>query len=737
MLYGFDDYTLDTQERTLVRRGVVIPLTPKVFETLLVLVKNHDHVMSKDDLLSSIWPEAFVEEANLTQNISVLRKALGGADHGRSYIATFSGRGYKFLEPVVVEEHRPAPVSGVSGRAAAVGLFRNASLPQHTSRKRGRRLAYLASSAVALLTAIVLAFIAVHRERPRAVLVPATLDPGWGPTGAIRTAVRMAGAQYQPVWSPDGEQLAFAHSEPDGHTSAIYVQRVGQMHPRDITSGSGEYSSPVFSPDGKSLAFLHTGPNLAEILIYEFDTAKTRRLTTLHPHHYGLNCRQLDWSPNGRFLVVGDKETLSDPLSLYLVFLVDGTKTRLTYPDMDILGDTSPRFSPDGTHVAFIRMKYQYEYDVFMLPVTGGEASRLTHQSSVMGDVDWETNSRIVYSGDQDGEFRLWQVDLRSPNAPLLLASSIATDMPLQFSFFRKAKTIAFCGYRRDLDIWALDLSKSSASAPDWKPVIRTPGQDITPLFSPNGNEIAFRSDVAGKLQIWICRPDGSKATAIPTGTLIPSVISWAPDSQSIVFSSLSAQGIFQVSLSASYPVHKAVDGNVNHPLYSVDGKWIFAAMGNFIYRFPVGGGNSELLTDQGGSPIRQSNDGRYLYFGHGRMETTISRLDLATRQQEVVIRSLIPGYRDAWSLTNHGIMFLTEDAGIPVIEYHDFTTGANRKIAAFPGPLPLIATSGFSVSPDGKTLLVVRTDPASANIQTATFSNSNEVVSPSIQHGQ
>ena len=97
MLYSFDSFQLNTEERSLKRCENPIPLTPKVFETLLVLVENHDRVVSKDELLNSIWPERFVEEANLTQNVSVLRKALGEASSGKKYIATFSGRGYRFL----------------------------------------------------------------------------------------------------------------------------------------------------------------------------------------------------------------------------------------------------------------------------------------------------------------------------------------------------------------------------------------------------------------------------------------------------------------------------------------------------------------------------------------------------------------------------------------------------------------------------------------------------------------
>ena len=108
MIFQFDHYSLDTEKRTLTRRGVVVTLTPKVFQTLLVLVKNHERVMSKEELFTNIWPEQFVEESNLTQNISVLRKALEETASGKKYIVTFHGHGYRFLGEVSRDQNRVA-----------------------------------------------------------------------------------------------------------------------------------------------------------------------------------------------------------------------------------------------------------------------------------------------------------------------------------------------------------------------------------------------------------------------------------------------------------------------------------------------------------------------------------------------------------------------------------------------------------------------------------------------------
>ena len=98
-LYEFGPYRLDPAEKVLRREGVPVPLTPKAFETLLALVEKSGHVVGKDELMSRVWPDAFVEEQNLTFNISVLRKTLG-SDEGGAFIETIPKRGYRFTSNV-------------------------------------------------------------------------------------------------------------------------------------------------------------------------------------------------------------------------------------------------------------------------------------------------------------------------------------------------------------------------------------------------------------------------------------------------------------------------------------------------------------------------------------------------------------------------------------------------------------------------------------------------------------
>ncbi len=142
-LYEFGPFRLDPSRRLLLRENQPVPLQPKAFETLLALVRTSEQVILKDDLMKIVWPDTFVEESNLAQNVFVLRKALGETAGEHRYIVTIPGRGYRFAEKVrviavddtlavethartrlVIEESRPRrmPAIWIAGVVALLGL---------------------------------------------------------------------------------------------------------------------------------------------------------------------------------------------------------------------------------------------------------------------------------------------------------------------------------------------------------------------------------------------------------------------------------------------------------------------------------------------------------------------------------------------------------------------------------------------------------------------------------------
>jgi DNA-binding winged helix-turn-helix (wHTH) protein len=109
-LYKFGDFRVDPRKRLLLRGREVVPLTAKVFDLLLILVESKGQLITKDDLMQKLWPDTIVEESNLTQNMSVLRRALGERINERNYVMTVTGKGYCFLatvKEIPIEEIAP------------------------------------------------------------------------------------------------------------------------------------------------------------------------------------------------------------------------------------------------------------------------------------------------------------------------------------------------------------------------------------------------------------------------------------------------------------------------------------------------------------------------------------------------------------------------------------------------------------------------------------------------------
>src|SRR5438477_800973 len=161
-LYEFGDFRLDTAKRVLRQLdGTTVPLTPRVFETLLYMVEHHDTVLDKERLMEAVWPDSIVEENNLSQNISTLRRIFGETPGSHSYIVTVPGRGYRFVAEVSDRTgNGSANVNGEQGTGARLAETRTeaaaANGRQQSAGKAGGPLA-LAVLGVIVLAAAFLA----------------------------------------------------------------------------------------------------------------------------------------------------------------------------------------------------------------------------------------------------------------------------------------------------------------------------------------------------------------------------------------------------------------------------------------------------------------------------------------------------------------------------------------------------------------------------------------------------
>jgi Tol biopolymer transport system component/DNA-binding winged helix-turn-helix (wHTH) protein len=442
-VYEFGPFRLNLQEQLLSREGEAVPLTPKVFDVLVVLVKSHGQVVRKDQLMQSVWPDSFVEESNLTQNISVLRHVLGERSNHKKYIETLPKRGYRFVVPV--REVRTEPSATVGAPKAASDLPRQL-------RRRGSAWIWLAALiALAASVGIITAwFWAPH--------------PGFGPGLAPRVLpfTSSPGSENDPAFSPDARHVAFSWDGGGGNRD-IYVKPIGAETPLRLTTHPGSDRWPVWSPDGSQIAFARRSPEASGIYTVPALGGTERKLLSVTWESEPL--AKLDWSPDGKQIAFSEKCSPTDAASIYLLSLDDFTRRRLTSPaeryvgnpPAAALGDLSPAFSPDGRSVAFIRRSASVSSDIYLVSVSGGKPTRLTFDNRAVYGLAWTPQGRnLVFSSWRGGQLSLWRVSASGGSPERLSFGEDAT----QLTIARRQDRLAYaCINRQRLSIWMIEAS--------------------------------------------------------------------------------------------------------------------------------------------------------------------------------------------------------------------------------------------------------------------------------------
>ncbi len=364
-LYEFGPFLLDADERLLMRDGRTVPLPPKVFDTLLTLVENSGRIIGKDELMQLLWPDTFVEESNLTQNISQLRRALSDGNGEAQYIETIPKRGYRFAAGVKPVEHlnghsfEPSadngePVlklsaNGISSNGVAVNGHQpfTESLPVKETAEpieiaqpklsRKRAAMTIGLLVVSLLILVFALWVAYRRSNNHGKTAFRQISPAKLTTSgkALMTAISRDG-KYVAFVAEDGDRqsLWVRQVAADSATQVVapaevifsgatfslddnfiyYVARPrggleGKLYqipllggtPREVMS---DVDSPVtLSPNGQYFAFVRNLPDTREtaLLIAKLDGSEDRRLATKKRPEF-LSVLGPAWSPDGRVI---------------------------------------------------------------------------------------------------------------------------------------------------------------------------------------------------------------------------------------------------------------------------------------------------------------------------------------------------------------------------------------------------------------------------------------------------
>ena len=628
------DFVWISSERALTKDGQVIPLTPKAFDTLVVLIRSRGRVIEKDQLLKEVWPDAFVEEGVLAVNVAAIRKALSDGEDGRSYIETVPRRGYRFVGEVhALEEPRQA----------------EAAVPMSRQRKKSSITTWgLAAGMVAL----VLACIGWYLSWPRPTSIPPPSQPV--------PLTSYPGSEHSPTFSPDGTQVAFTWNGERQDNFDIYVKLVDRSDALRLTFDPARDTSPAWSPDGRYIAFVRGGT------IFLMSPLGGAERTVAN-----VQARELAWTLDSKSLVVSAGNFLKSRLKL--VSVETGDAKDLTTPP--ISDDPNPRewgpaVSPDGLNVVFVRHIGAVK-DLYLLPLAGGEPRLLVRDVAYsLWGVTWTPDGHeLVYAaGPSSGATVLWrrsvQAPAGSPSKRLEWVEPGAFTPVISHPAVGSLARLAYVRPISDTNIWVRDTTMPSLSA---HKVVASTRRDSNPQFSPDGRRLAFTSERAGTAQIWVANSDGSNPLQLTSfsGGLV-NAPRWSPDGKTIVFTSSQDknQDIYAV-LSNGGAVRRLTSAvsREGRASWSRDGRWIYfystRSGHEEIWRMPAEGGEAVQLTTGGGHESFESPDGKLLYYEDFGV-TGLRSISIETYSGPMtgspVLRTVQPGF---WAVTEKGIYFV------------------------------------------------------------------------------
>jgi len=545
VLYEFGTFTLDTAKRQLMRGAGPITLAPKTFDLLVVLVESGGRALSKVELMQSLWPDTYVEEANLSFQISTLRKALG--EDGPKWIETVPKHGYRFAgTAVAVAEEKPAPPPAP---------------------KRGLHL--LVAASVIVAAAVVALFVLIRGRADRERPAPKTATP----------LTAYPGIQAQPSLSPDGSHVAFTWTGPDDNNYDIYIKLVGPGEPVRLTTAPERDVAPSWSPDGRQIAFVRyiSRQHASVIVIPALGGGVEYKVADLFLSLVSHDTT-LSWTADSKQIAVSGRFRESAPFGLWLVPLDGGPPRRLTNVGSEASYDAAPAFSPDRKRLAFIRAISPTRTRVFVLPLTeqlqpSGTPVPVTDGKVAVHAIAWMDNRRIVYSTGGYFARRFGILDLDSGGTTGVegfgegaASLSIAPN-----------GTLVYAREWAEVNLWRFGLIHGN-SAPER--LAASTYQTWTPAYSHDGRRIAFATTRSGLEEVWIADSDGAhpiQLTRMGSGhTANPR---WSLDDRAILFNSWSPRSDLYTVAVSDGTVKRLTDQKLSNsvePSWSRDGKWIY-----------------------------------------------------------------------------------------------------------------------------------------------------------------
>lgn len=634
--YEFGPFRIDTRNRQLLRENEIVPLKAKAVETLLLLIESHGDVVEKDELMHRLWPDSFVEEANLTQNIYTLRKALGG-----DYIQTVPRRGYRFIadvkeadagapDVIVIQERTRTRVSYEEevepGEQLESGNGAHANRLMLPAAKRRSRLVW---GVAALIMLAVIAFTAWFLLRPHAAPFASIKLVKFTTTGrALKVAISPDGKYVAYVFSEAGAQSVSLRQMASGKEIQIvppkktdiygltfardgnyvfYVSQeqnqVGMLYQVPSLGGApdklvDDVDSPVTcSPDGKQLAFIRFSSGAASIIIANTDGTNERTLVSTHTSdalRIGPNgVLPPAWSPDGQIIACPVSiNSIQWDQTVYGFRVKDGAGVPLTTNHWPALGRVE--WSPDGQGIlaTIIETEAASEQQIWFVPYPKGEPRPITNDLTDYRDLSVTADARTVVAIQSEKKANLWLAATADIDHPRQLTAT-SYDGLNGVAWTPDGKIVYTSLINGEQNLWITEPTGSP------KQLTAHAGFNEQPVVSPDGRYIVFLSNRNNREHLWRIDIDGKHPLELTHG-LADNQPTFTADGRAIIFRSLGPVGLFRVNIDGGELTQ--LNSGCYDPNVSPDGKSIACAYRsssrNEITLFAIDGTQPKRVSD-------------------------------------------------------------------------------------------------------------------------------------------